>query len=184
MSILYALLAELLILNWTAWPWSTLMSVANPWMVESPAPDTPQVLWGVPASWFSVTMALAGTTRSSSPFKVSRARRALAAAGRGARRGRRLVNAFIDLSKRGGWQSEATGQVGNGPHLRPGSRTDGRGTGEWSGRWPGRVPGAAAGQSEAGSATAGTGRSPGGSSEPTGGLWVTEWPGNPSNGRR
>jgi hypothetical protein len=49
------------------------MSVAKPKMLASPAPLTPQTLCGVPASWFSVTIALAGTirfSRSSSARRV------------------------------------------------------------------------------------------------------------------
>src|SRR5437868_6765785 len=65
MSMRYGASAVSFTLRSTVWPWSTLMSVANPWMVASPVP-TPQVLWGVPGSWFSATIGLVeGTVRSS-----------------------------------------------------------------------------------------------------------------------
>jgi hypothetical protein len=46
----YGALAESLILKLTVCPWSTLMLVAKPWMVESPAPETFHWLEGVPGS--------------------------------------------------------------------------------------------------------------------------------------
>ena len=42
----------------TVSPWLTLMSVAKPWMVVSPATGTSHSLAGAPACWFSQTMAL------------------------------------------------------------------------------------------------------------------------------
>ena len=40
-------------LNWIGWPWSTLMSVAKPWMAPLPAPLTSHSLAGLPALVFS-----------------------------------------------------------------------------------------------------------------------------------
>src|SRR5947209_14612230 len=74
------------------------MSVANPWIVESPAPDTPQTPWGVPASWFSVVITLDGVSRSSRPFKIRRARPHGEAPRRDAGRGRRFTSPFINRS--------------------------------------------------------------------------------------
>ena len=42
----------------TVWPWSTLMSVAKPWMLESPAPLTSHSLGGLPGLEFSQTIGL------------------------------------------------------------------------------------------------------------------------------
>src|SRR5438034_3741683 len=50
--------AFVLTLNVMVPPWFTLMSVANPWMVGSPAPLTSHSLGGLPASAFSHTTAL------------------------------------------------------------------------------------------------------------------------------
>ena len=46
-----------LILKWTVSPWSTLMSVANPWMLGSPPPLTSHSLCGLPGFEFSQTIA-------------------------------------------------------------------------------------------------------------------------------
>src|SRR5438046_1137526 len=40
-------------LKWTVWPLFTLMSVANPWMLGSPAPLTSHSLAGLPGLEFS-----------------------------------------------------------------------------------------------------------------------------------
>src|SRR5574342_1439395 len=53
-------LAGVLTLKATVPPGFTLMSVAKPWMVASPAPLTSQVDCAVPARQFSASMALAG----------------------------------------------------------------------------------------------------------------------------
>ena len=42
------------------WPWSTLMSVAKPWMLGSPAPVTSHSEAGFPGRQFSATISLAG----------------------------------------------------------------------------------------------------------------------------
>ena len=44
------------ILNSTVSPTLTLIAVANPWMLGSPDPDSPQSLSGVPGSRFSQAM--------------------------------------------------------------------------------------------------------------------------------
>ena len=46
------------ILKSTVWPWSTLMSVAKPWIDGSPAPETSHSDCGVPGSEFSETISL------------------------------------------------------------------------------------------------------------------------------
>src|SRR3954468_3938743 len=50
--------ALVLILNETTLPRLTLMSVANPCSVGSPAPWTSHSLWGLPARLFSTTIGL------------------------------------------------------------------------------------------------------------------------------
>jgi len=49
--------AGVLILKLTVVPTLTLMSVAKPWMLGSPAPETSHTLGSVPGSWFSHTIA-------------------------------------------------------------------------------------------------------------------------------
>src|SRR5438128_1389232 len=57
MSRRYAV-AVVWILKRTVWPWLTLMSVANPWMLELPAPLMSHSLGGLPACSFSHTIGL------------------------------------------------------------------------------------------------------------------------------
>src|SRR5205823_15015173 len=45
--------ADVSILKSSVPPGATLMSVANPWMLASPAPDTSHWLAGSPGFWFS-----------------------------------------------------------------------------------------------------------------------------------
>src|SRR5437764_8337473 len=56
MSMWYAAWVEL-ILKLTVWPTLTLIDVAKPCRVASPAPATSQSLWGSPAAVFSHAMA-------------------------------------------------------------------------------------------------------------------------------
>ena len=58
MPIVYAA-ASVLILKSIVCPWSTLMSLAKPWIVGSPAPETSHSDCGAPGFAFSQTIALA-----------------------------------------------------------------------------------------------------------------------------
>jgi hypothetical protein len=57
MSMVYAV-AGVLILKTTVCPCGTLMLVANPWIVESPAPVMSHSLGRLPGFWFSQTIGL------------------------------------------------------------------------------------------------------------------------------
>jgi hypothetical protein len=79
-----------LILKLTVVPTLTLMSVAKPWMLGSPAPEMSHTLGSVPSSWFSQTMLLpvqpAGTAASASrpakPVKVAHSKATVTAIAR------------------------------------------------------------------------------------------------------
>src|SRR5258707_1097844 len=68
----YGALAVSSILKETVEPWLTLMSVANPWIVGSPAPGVSQTLWGVPGSWFSATIGFTEKRSRSSRLSTNR----------------------------------------------------------------------------------------------------------------
>src|SRR5437773_2309602 len=75
------------------------MSVAKPWIDASPAPDTSHTEAGLPASWFSVTMAFCAIARPGRP--MSRARVSAAAHGKrleaGAAQRRKAPPCFTEL---------------------------------------------------------------------------------------
>src|SRR5712692_10626283 len=52
-------MAVVLILKWTVWPWLTLISVAKPWMLRSPASLMSHSVEGLPGFEFSQAMAFA-----------------------------------------------------------------------------------------------------------------------------
>ena len=56
--------ASVLILKSMRAPWSTLMSVANPWMLGSPSPWTCHSLGWLPKRQFSDTISLAGLVQT------------------------------------------------------------------------------------------------------------------------
>src|SRR5215470_8057937 len=100
MSMWYDARLVSLILKLIVWPWLTLMSVAKPWIVASPEPETPQTLWGVPGNRFSVTIALPDNRVRSSTSSTDKrhARRALVA---GAQRRRRHLDLVISVPSPG-----------------------------------------------------------------------------------
>src|SRR5947209_493408 len=63
--------AVVLILKWTAPPTFTLICVAKPWIVGSPAPLTSHVDCGVPTKQFSATTEFAGDAHGPVPAALA-----------------------------------------------------------------------------------------------------------------